>query len=383
MRILLGYKDRVEEIAEYEITGVRGDFTWYGGISTTLEGKCHLHRLNRGRKNRGYNNMNTADIVRKLCNEYTLNADVDVESEVKPFRFQRNFTDYEYLLNLKDEHNSYLWSNKKRVYFKKEPDSGKDEIVLEKGKTLTSFYGGSQSCRLFTEVVVRGRNPNTLEFIETVTGASSVKRKIGGNTSAPEYLEAKLRKYREYNIDYSIKDIKEAEEKGKRLLEQNSMRYISFTGECQGDPKIRAGIMVTIKGMGERYSGEYFIKQTEHELRPMSGYTTTFEAVRNAREVKKKTGVATNSILKKIKKVVKGILVKNWFEFRLLDEQTGEPMAQRGYTIKFEDGSERTGTTDDRGFLFEDNVPSGNYELTFDEIDSFKDRAKLPKRRNN
>ena len=126
--------------------------------------------------------------------------------------------------------------------------------------------------------------------------------------SQPEYLEAKFTKYREYNIDYSIKDIKEAEEKGKRLLEQNSMRYISFTGECQGDPKIKAGIMVTIKGMGERYSGEYFIKQAEHELRPMSGYTTTFEAVRNAREVKKKTGVATNSILKQIKKAVKGIL---------------------------------------------------------------------------
>jgi len=201
--------------------------------------------------------------------------------------------------------------------------------------------------------------------------------------SQPEYLEAKFTKYREYNIDYSIKDIKEAEEKGKRLLEQNSMRYISFTGECQGDPKIKAGIMVTIKGMGERYSGEYFIKQAEHELRPMSGYTTTFEAVRNAREVKKKTGVATNSILKKIKKAVKGILVKNWLEMRLLDEQTGEPIAQREYTIKFEDGSERTGTTDDRGFLFEDNIPLGSYELTFDEFDVKRDGTKLSQKRNN
>ena len=308
MRILLGYKDSVEEIAEYEVTGIKCDFTWHGGISTTINGKCHLHRLNRGRRNRGYNDMNTADIVRKLCDEYKLNSEVDIKSEVKPFRLQRNYTDYEYLLNLNDEHNCYLWSNKKTVYLKKESDTSTEEIVLEKGKTLVSFYGGSQSAGLFTEAVVRGRNPSTLEFIETTVSGSSVERKIGGNTSTPEYLEDKISKHKEYVTDYSIKNIKEAEELGKKILEQNSMRYINFTGECQGDPKIKAGMTITIKGMGEQYSGEYFLKQVEHELIPMTGYTVTFEAVRNAREVKKGSGLAANSLLDKIKQALKGKL---------------------------------------------------------------------------
>ena len=298
-----------------------------------------------------------------------------------------------------------MWSNKKTIYLKKESDASKDEIVLEKGKTLISFYGGSQSSRLFTEVVVRGRNPNTLEFIETVTGASSVKRKIGGNTASPEYLESKFSKHREYYTDYSIKSIKEAEEVGLRILEQNSMQYIRFTGECQGDPKIKAGMTVTIKGMGEIYSGEYLLKQAEHELRPMTGYVTTFEAVRNAREVKKVSilvtdaiqsvkgknlinlkkiaGLAANPILQQIKDVVKGILVKDWLEIRLSDKQTGKPIAQREYTIKFDDGSERTGTTDDNGFLFEDNIPSENYEVILDKSVVMKKTSKFPMRRNN
>jgi phage protein D len=342
-----------------------------------------LHRLNRGRRNRGFNDMNTADVVRKLCDEYTLNADADVESEVKPFRLQRNFTDYEYLLNLKDEHNCYLWSNNKTVYFKKEADFGKDETVLEKGKTLTSFYGGSQSGRLFTEVVVRGRNPATLDFIEVIADASSVKKKTGGNTASPEYLEEKFSKHREYYTDYTIKDVKEAEERGANILEQNSMKYIRFTGECQGDPKIKAGMVITIKGMGEIYSGEYFLKQVEHELKPMTGYVTSFEAVRNARNVKKGAGLATGADVRPAKKEEKGKLVKNWIEIRLLDEQTGEPIVQREYTIKFDDGSERTGTTDDNGFLFEDDIPSENYELMFDDLDIIKEDGKSPEKRNN
>ena len=274
IRILLGYKDRIEEVADYEITGVKGDFVSHEGISTTLKGRCHLSRLGRGRKNRGFNNVSTADIVRQLCANYSLGTDIDVESEVKPFRLQRDFTDLEYLQKLMYEHNCYMWSNKRTVYFKKEPHESKEEIILEKGKTLISFYGGSQSGRLFTEVVVRGRNPSTLDFIEVVVDASSVKKKIGGNTAASEFLEGQFSKHREYVTDYAIKSIKEAEELGKRILEQNTMNYIKFTGECQGDPGIKAGMTITIKGMGEIYSGEYFLKQVEHELIPMTGYVT-------------------------------------------------------------------------------------------------------------
>ena len=76
-------------------------------------------------------------------------------------------------------------------------------------------------------------------------------------------------------------------------------------------------------------------------------------------------------------------MVKDWIEIRLLDEQTGKPITQREYTMKFDDGSERKGTTDDRGFLFENDIPSGNYELILDELDFIRDRAQLPQRRNN
>ena len=74
---------------------------------------------------------------------------------------------------------------------------------------------------------------------------------------------------------------------------------------------------------------------------------------------------------------------KDWIEIRVLDERTGKPIPQIGYTIKFDDGSERTGTTNDEGFLFEDDVPSDKYELILDGFDVIRDGDIYPFRRSN
>jgi len=74
---------------------------------------------------------------------------------------------------------------------------------------------------------------------------------------------------------------------------------------------------------------------------------------------------------------------KGWIEIRVLDERTGEPIPRIGYTIKFDDGSERTGTTNDEGFLFEDDVPSDKYELILDEYEVIRGGDIYPFRRSN
>jgi phage protein D len=382
VKILMGYKDAVEEVAIYEITGMRAYFNSESGISVTIEGYCHLQRLNHARVNRGYNEKNMADIVNEIAGLYTLSAETDVETEPFPFKLQRNQTDFEYLLMHTREHNCYLWGNDKTVYFKKETDVGKEEIILEKGKTLTAFTGGAQSGKLFTNVVVRGRNPDTGKFIEATAGPDKVKKKIGGNTTAPTHIEKNIAKFTHNYFDYGIKDIKGAEERAAIILEQNSMDYVRFIGECQGNPKILAGMTITIKGMGEIYSGKYFVMQAEHELIPMQGYMTSFEVVRNSTLARKEKKQWTSATDGPTKKKEKGKLKNNWLELRLVDEDSGEPYAQVDYILKFDDGTERSGTTDENGFLFEDNLPSQEYELILEDMDIKGENNEVTERRS-
>ena len=89
------------------------------------------------------------------------------------------------------------------------------------------------------------------------------------------------------------------------------------------------------------------------------------------------------AVVKHLKKEKNGEPEKDWIEIRLLDNQTGKPIAQRKYTVKFDDGTERTGTTNDDGFLFENDIPSRNYELIFDGLDVIRMGKKFLHKRSN
>jgi hypothetical protein len=53
---------------------------------------------------------------------------------------------------------------------------------------------------------------------------------------------------------------------------------IECSGTIVGFPGLRAGSMVTISGVGQRFSGAYFVTKTVHSIDSQSGYKTQFVA---------------------------------------------------------------------------------------------------------
>jgi hypothetical protein len=51
---------------------------------------------------------------------------------------------------------------------------------------------------------------------------------------------------------------------------------LTGTGSCIGDPRIRAGAVIRLEGLGPDFSGDYRVKSVTHSLQT-SGYTTNFE----------------------------------------------------------------------------------------------------------
>ncbi|HMQ33824.1 MAG TPA: contractile injection system protein, VgrG/Pvc8 family [Chloroflexaceae bacterium] len=64
--------------------------------------------------------------------------------------------------------------------------------------------------------------------------------------------------------------------------------FISAKGEVNGDAYqavLRPRRLVLVKGAGKPFSGKYYVTSVVHELRGDSGYSLSFEARRNARDV--------------------------------------------------------------------------------------------------
>jgi hypothetical protein len=49
--------------------------------------------------------------------------------------------------------------------------------------------------------------------------------------------------------------------------------------------------------------------------------------------------------------------VKDWAKLTLKDEETGEILANKEYTVYLFDGTTKTGTTDENGIIYEEGLP--------------------------
>ena len=60
------------------------------------------------------------------------------------------------------------------------------------------------------------------------------------------------------------------------LLDKLANGYISAEGTGPGNPKIKSGVMVDVKGVGSSFSGSYRVATSTHLLRGGGAYVTTF-----------------------------------------------------------------------------------------------------------
>jgi len=70
-----------------------------------------------------------------------------------------------------------------------------------------------------------------------------------------------------------------AQAKALERLTGLAAELVKANGSTIGDPRLRAGAVVEIAGVGPRFSGKYKLTQTTHAI-GASGYTTTFQAAK-------------------------------------------------------------------------------------------------------
>jgi uncharacterized protein involved in type VI secretion and phage assembly len=66
----------------------------------------------------------------------------------------------------------------------------------------------------------------------------------------------------------------EADKMAQSALDQLANAYLAAEGTCHGDPRIKAGVLLKISGVGTKYSGTYRVAKSVHVIRGGGGYET-------------------------------------------------------------------------------------------------------------
>jgi len=269
--------DSLVDMLTGEITSL--DFTFGGNCFLEIRGYDRLHRLRFGTMRRSFKDMKDSDIASSIASEISLSPDVKDTATIHPYIFQNNQSNYEFLIERVKRIGYEMLVDDRDFIFQKSQEDKSPELTLEYGMEILNFSAQINTLTEGSEVEVRGWNVNDKEEITSTVSGGSETTKMAGNESGFEISENAFIASSISIVDDMIIDANDAENIAKAKYNLILKEFLTGEGECVGNPKIRAGKTIEIKGIGEKLSGIYYVVSSVHSL--YNGvYSTTFKVRR-------------------------------------------------------------------------------------------------------
>ncbi len=277
--IYLGYKDDIEEIFSGIITGIDTRLEEYGSSTIEVTVCTPLFQMQNESNVRNFINKTPSEIIRDILESYNIKCEVEEFGPRWKYIEQFNESDLDFILRLASKYARNICFYNDKVIVKSEIATTADDVILEWGKSLISARPKTKFEGRLSQVVCFGHDilSNT-DFSATVQ-MKDLPLKIGGQyTWEDNSIGYDIHKTHAINggIDYN-----DAKEIALSFLLRNSLEYQTCTCKCEGNHKIKLGNRITVKYLGEEFSGEYLIDHITHEFSVLNGYTTECFLKRN------------------------------------------------------------------------------------------------------
>lgn len=292
VEIKLGYVDQLQPIFSGTITSISPSFPESGTATLRVEGYSHMRRLQSSARTRTFLDATDREIAEKIASELNLTPDVDETTTRYEYVIQYNQSDLAFLLERARRIGFRLQVDETTLLFKQEQDGAGSSYTLiwghprqpvdasRKVMPLRSFTPSMNTLRQVSTVVVQGLHPTTRERIEGRAGAGDEAR-LNGARSGPQIAREAFGERVETITDVPVTSQAEAEELARAIYNDRALNFVTGSGVTIGLPDLRAGHMVTLEGIGPRFSGQYYVTQTTHTIGG-GGYQTSFAVKRNA-----------------------------------------------------------------------------------------------------
>jgi phage protein D len=133
-----------------------------------------------------------------------------------------------------------------------------------------------------SEVTVRSWSPKDKKELVGQAKAGDEVSTMGGQESGAALAESAFGAAVELLHASPVATQAEADQLAKARLNDLVLDLISGEGVCWGRTDLRAGKVIKIEGVGQRFSGQYYVTVAIHRYSPQGGYRTHFTVRRNA-----------------------------------------------------------------------------------------------------
>lgn len=282
VEIQLGYDNKLTKVMVGEITGLEPEFSQDSVPTVVVRGYDLRHRLMRGRSTQSFLKMKDSDIASQIARKQGLTAQV-TDSKVKlDYILQHNQTDWEFLQSRAERIGYEVVVEDKTLYFRPHPTNTSKILTLTYPDDLLEFSPRLSTMTQIPQIQIQGWDFRQKQAVLSTAKVGQEGSQMGGKTTGTKIVEKSYGKGSDTQVTQTIANKAEADQMAIGQFQDMAIAYITGDGTCKGNPQVRAGKVIEIKGVGKRFSGLYYLSSTEHRYSVEQGYQTSFTIRRTA-----------------------------------------------------------------------------------------------------
>jgi phage protein D len=266
------------------ITSVSPAFPESGVPIIVIRGRSLYDRLNTQCDAKAFTAKTDSGIAREIADKLNLGFRGDDTKAEHPLISSESGT-YGAILKKRADRIGFEVVVKERTLFFERPRYLTDRsptLTLEWGKSLKSFTPTLTTYKKYTHVSVRSSQTSYERGKAPIEGSAGPgdEGAIMGNESASRIAMRISGKNELRSDEHDIVSQEEANIVALARLEESSLDFITGQGACNGNPQLTARAVIELKGLGQRFSGSYYVVSATHVI-DGSGYRTDFQVKRN------------------------------------------------------------------------------------------------------
>ncbi|NWJ45562.1 MAG: VgrG-related protein [Chloroflexi bacterium] len=271
--ISMGY-GTATEVMSGEITAIELESSISSLPVLTIQGYDKLHRMQRGRFTRTFNNSKDSDLVSRLASEKGLSASASDTSIVHPYILQNNESNLEFLQRRAKRIGMELFFQDGKLNMRKHVQGSK-VATLSYGEDLLTLNARISYVDNVTEVLVRGWD---VKKKEAIVGKSTSATGYSSLTSNNESSAKKAFGTTKTAAVFSpVMSQSEADKVAEAIFEELSGRIMQVDGSVLGNPTLLPGKCIELAKISTTFSGTYYLTSCIHRY-GIEGYITEFAA---------------------------------------------------------------------------------------------------------
>lgn len=266
---------KINELSTQFVSGLRPAFS----VSGMDDGYTFLRTPSAAKD---FRDKTDSDIVREIAGMAKMMPVVDRTDTTYPVKTKiANRSYFDFLQGLAEENGYKFFLAGRRLHFTRPEVGGQPGVNLNWGRDLISFRPRMNTAEVLTEVRVRSWDQIRGESIEGSARAGDEQRQESGRQLASQHKRDTHGDAVEVITDRPVRSTEEANRIARSRLEEASDSFITGTAEIIGMPELEPGMCLYLGGLGEWFSGKYFIDKVTHRI-DGSGYRSTIHVRRNA-----------------------------------------------------------------------------------------------------